>query len=92
VTENVNVNSSLSTPAIFASGSTAADLIGFVVGGGIEAALWGGWTGKVEYLYMDLGNIGSNTVNIGTAATPASVVTNSSVRDHIVRVGANYHL
>lgn len=92
VTENVNVNSSLSAPAIFASGSTAADLIGFVVGGGIEAALWGGWTGKVEYLYMDLGSIGSNTVNIGTAATPASVVTNSSVRDHIVRIGANYHL
>jgi outer membrane immunogenic protein len=87
----VNVNSSLSAPPIFASGSSAADLIGFVIGGGIEAALWGGWTGKVEYLYMDLGSI-SNTLNIGNAATPASLITNSSVRDHIVRIGANYHL
>jgi outer membrane immunogenic protein len=91
VVENVNVNSSLSAPPIFASGSSAADLIGFVIGGGIEAALWGGWTGKVEYLYMDLGSI-SNTLNIGNAATPASLITNSSVRDHIVRIGANYHL
>jgi outer membrane immunogenic protein len=92
VVENVTVNSSLSVPAIFASGSTASDLVGFVVGGGIEAALWGGWTGKVEYLYMDLGSLAANTVSIGTAATPASVTTNSSVRDHIVRIGANYHL
>jgi outer membrane immunogenic protein len=92
VVENVTVNSSLSVPAISASGSTASDLIGFVIGGGIEAALWGGWTGKVEYLYMDLGSLAANTVNIGTAATPASVTTNSSVRDHIVRIGANYHL
>jgi len=92
VVENVTVNSSLSVPAIFASGSTASDLVGFVIGGGIEAALWGGWTGKVEYLYMDLGSLAANTVSIGTAATPASVTTNSSVRDHIVRIGANYHL
>jgi hypothetical protein len=41
---------------------------------------------------MDLGSLAANTVSIGTAATPASVTTNSSVRDHIVRIGANYHL
>jgi outer membrane immunogenic protein len=91
VTENVNVNSSLSTPPVFASSSSTADLIGFVVGGGIEAALWGGWTGKVEYLYMDLGSV-SNALNTGTAAAAATVTTNSSIRDHIVRIGANYHL
>ena len=89
VTENVNVNSTLSTPAIFASGSSTVDAIGWAAGGGIEAALWGSWTGKVEYLYMDLGSI-SNTLNIGNATTPATVTTNSTIRDHIIRVGANY--
>jgi outer membrane immunogenic protein len=53
--------------------------------------LWGGWTGKVEYLYMDLGSV-SNALNTGTAAVAATVTTNSSIRDHIVRIGANYHL
>jgi outer membrane immunogenic protein len=91
VTENVNVNSSSSVPAIFTASSSAADLIGFVVGGGIEAALWGGWTGKVEYLYMNLGSI-SNTVNISVPGVlTETVTTNSTVRDNIVRLGANYH-
>jgi outer membrane immunogenic protein len=90
-TETVGVNSSLSTPAIFASNSSTADLIGYAVGGGIEAALSGGWSAKVEYLYMDLGSIG-NTVNIGTPGTPANITTNSSIHDNIVRIGANYHL
>jgi outer membrane immunogenic protein len=91
VKETVAVNSSLSAPPIFASNGSTADLVGFAVGGGIEAAMWGGWTGKVEYLFMNLGNI-SNTVDISSPGTPATIATSSSVRDHIVRIGANYHL
>jgi outer membrane immunogenic protein len=90
-TETVDLNSSFSAPAIFASNSSTADLIGYAVGGGIEAALWGGWSAKVEYLYMDLGSIG-NTVNISTLGTPANITTNSAIHDNIVRIGANYHL
>ena len=27
-----------------------------MVGSGVEAALGGNWTGKIEYLYLNLGN------------------------------------
>jgi outer membrane immunogenic protein len=66
------------------------------VGGGIEVALGGGWTAKAEYLYMDLGSI-SNTMDITTPGdllnptVPTTLTTSSTVRDHIVRVGGNYH-
>jgi outer membrane immunogenic protein len=53
-------------------------------------ALWGGWTAKVEYLYMNLGSI-STTVDISIPGSLGSVTTNGTVRDHIVRIGANYH-
>jgi outer membrane immunogenic protein len=35
---------------------------GWTAGGGIEAAMGGGWSARVEYLYLDLGR-GSNTFN-----------------------------
>jgi outer membrane immunogenic protein len=89
VSQNVSENQTLSVPAVFASGSTSADMIGWTVGGGIEAALWGGWTAKAEYLYIDLGSL-STTFNAGTQPTIA-ITTTSAIRDHIVRVGANYH-
>jgi outer membrane immunogenic protein len=60
------------------------------VGGGIEAALWGSWTAKAEYLYMDLGSL-STAISASTPGQPATLTTTSTVRDHIVRIGANYH-
>ncbi|MSO67054.1 MAG: porin family protein [Pseudolabrys sp.] len=51
---------------------------GWTVGGGVEAALAGPWTAKVEYLYVDLGRGGS------IAGSDASFKTN------IVRAGLNY--
>src|SRR5208283_4222237 len=30
---------------------------GYTVGGGIEAGLWGRWTAKAEYLYVDFGTV-----------------------------------
>ena len=64
-------------------------MIGWVVGGGIEAAIWGNWSAKAEYLYMDLGNI-SNTLVVPSQA--GTFITTSTVKDNIFRVGANYHL
>jgi outer membrane immunogenic protein len=64
------------------------NLSGWVIGGGVETHLWGGWTAKAEYLYMDLGSftdIGIDTPNTGNTFTMRS-----DVRDHIVRVGLNY--
>jgi outer membrane immunogenic protein len=88
VRQTTDVNGSAT--GIFVTGTTAADMFGWVAGAGIEAPLWGGWTGKAEYLYMDLGNT-SMTVNISAPGVPATLTTNSSIRDHIVRVGTNYH-
>jgi outer membrane immunogenic protein len=60
---------------------------GWTVGGGIEGRLSGNWTGKIEYLYMDLGTVSGTVVN-----TPALIGANwsSHITDNIVRVGLNY--
>jgi opacity protein-like surface antigen len=57
----------------------------FTVGGGIDVAIWGGLSGRIEYLFLDTGSI---TDNVATALGPVTV--NSTVHDNIVRVGANY--
>jgi outer membrane immunogenic protein len=92
VTQTTDVNISLSSPGVFVNDSTNADMAGFVVGGGIEAAIGGGWTAKAEYLYMDLGSI-TDTANLFTGAgNPGeALATTSTIHDHIVRFGANYH-
>lgn len=59
-------------------GSTNDTKAGWTVGGGIEAAIAGPWTAKVEYLYVDLGRGGS------ILGSDAKFTTN------IVRAGLNY--
>jgi hypothetical protein len=44
-------------PAAFPSTSTN---IGWIVGVGVEGALGGNWTAKLEYLYVDLGKVSGN--------------------------------
>lgn len=62
-------------------------LDGFVVGAGVETHFSGPWTGKLEYLYMDLGAYTDTTVGLG--GNQFSM--NSKVHDNIVRVGLNYN-
>jgi outer membrane immunogenic protein len=57
---------------------------GWTIGSGIEAALGGNWTGKIEYLYVDLGN------QNGVAADGS--ILGSDVRANIFRVGLNYRI
>jgi outer membrane immunogenic protein len=57
---------------------------GWVVGGGIEAALGNNWTAKAEYLYLDFGSISV------TASPPVVATLASKVRDHVFRLGLNY--
>jgi outer membrane immunogenic protein len=61
---------------------------GWVAGGGIEARLFGNWTGKVEYLHLDLGSMTTSF----PLADPfsLSLATKSSYKDDIFRVGLNY--
>jgi outer membrane immunogenic protein len=63
---------------------------GWVAGGGIEAWLFGNWSGKIEYLHFDLGSIDHRF----PVADPAYVAmgTQSTIRNDVVRVGVNYKL
>ena len=61
---------------------------GWVAGGGVEFALGGNWSGKLEYLHLDLGTV-SNTL---AGAGPYTVTFSSPVRDNVFRVGLNYRI
>ena len=85
--------------------SWGATRAGWTVGAGAEAAIDRNWSVKLEYLYMDLGNVGGsgatattvtnalNTPGLGfntvTTTTLASAF-NTRFTDNIVRVGVNY--
>jgi len=55
--------------------------VGWTVGAGIEGAITGNWTAKLEYLYVDLGDVSCG------ACVPA---TNADFRSHLVRAGLNF--
>jgi outer membrane immunogenic protein len=59
--------------------------VGWTVGAGVEWALAGPWTAKVEYLYADLGKM-SCSVAVCGGAGPTDVKLDTS----IVRAGINY--
>jgi len=56
---------------------------GWTLGSGVEAALGGNWTGKIEYLYLDLGT--QSGVGVAHAFS-------SDVRAHTFRAGLNYRI
>jgi outer membrane immunogenic protein len=92
----VNTDISLSDfnfgKAISASASVPATKLGWTAGFGGEMQIFGNWTGKIEYLYVDLGNVGA--ADFTEAFLPPLDIEmqhiNTSFRDHIVRVGLNY--
>lgn len=62
-------------------GSNRDTNVGWTIGGGLEYAINGPWSVKVEYLYVDLGDGGTIP---GTGGAEADFTTN------IVRAGLNY--
>ncbi len=56
---------------------------GWTWGSGVEAALGGNWTGKIEYLYLDLGN---------RTDSFAGQTLYSELRENIFRAGLNYRI
>ena len=74
------------------SGSFSTTKSGWTAGGGVEVRLWGSWTGKIEYLHMDLGS----TTNVVPIVPPlgglTSLTTSSNLRTDMVRAGLNYKL
>jgi outer membrane immunogenic protein len=87
-------------PATFGTAPFAASVsttkTGWTIGGGVETSLaWLGlsdhWSGKLEYLYVDLGSItNSFTIPVVGAAGAHTYTSTSNLSDNIVRVGLNY--
>jgi outer membrane immunogenic protein len=78
---------------------------GWTVGAGAEAAIDNNWSVKLEYLYMDLGDVGSSSASatnvtnaLNTPLPGFNTVTTTTLTsafhthftDNIVRVGVNY--
>jgi outer membrane immunogenic protein len=59
-------------------GDSSTSKAGWALGGGVEFAIAGPWTAKVEYLYVDLGR------------TSSVLGSDASFRTNIVRAGLNY--
>jgi len=64
-----------------------------------EAAVWGNWTWKAEYLYVDLGSVAQMGVVLGVACAPCLVphpvsggqtTAHTHFTDNIIRMGLNY--
>ncbi|MEW6449437.1 MAG: outer membrane protein [Pseudomonadota bacterium] len=62
---------------------TSETRAGWTIGGGIEAAIVDRWTGKLEYLYTDLGTTNCSAVSCG-------LTTDVPARNHLLRAGLNY--
>jgi outer membrane immunogenic protein len=60
---------------------------GWTYGSGVEASLGGNWTGKIEYLYLNLGDRQDAFILNGAAQTQTT-----DIREHIFRVGLNYRI
>ena len=72
--------------------SFSQDQVGWAAGAGVEAALGGGWSGKVEYLHVDLGSFSYNYTSLTTFPFRGTFAATSHVTDDIVRVGLNYRV
>jgi outer membrane immunogenic protein len=76
-------------PSGSAASSFSQTRAGWVVGAGVEAAFGGGWSGKLEYLHLDLGSV-SNSFTSTIHPFDGTFTTRNRVSDEIVRVGVNY--
>ncbi len=87
-------NANFPSSAVSANYSDAR--IGWTAGGGLEWMFAPNWSGKVEYLYYDLGT--ASAANVLSAAVPAGNLlygafyrSSTHFNGHVVRVGLNYH-
>ncbi|HEY1153107.1 MAG TPA: outer membrane protein [Pseudolabrys sp.] len=62
-------------------GDASSTRAGWTLGGGLEFAVAGPWTAKVEYLYVDLGN---------APTAPGALTGGGRFSTNIVRAGLNY--
>jgi outer membrane immunogenic protein len=74
-------------PGTTAAFSSNQNRSGWTWGSGVEASLGGNWTGKIEYLYVNLGDRADSFTINGLAQTMTT-----NVREQIFRVGVNYRI
>ena len=91
ITGPQGVNGSTSTPFTGASSSSTLRA-GWTLGVGVEGVIIGNWTAKLEYLYVDLGNVSGSFATPLIAPSGALAISSysSHITDNIVRVGVNY--
>ncbi len=77
---DTTLNGTVSTVGPF---STSTTFWSWTAGAGVEAAFWGCWSAKLEYLYIGNPN--------RTPAIPAITALSGSANTNIVRAGINYH-
>jgi outer membrane immunogenic protein len=86
----INTNEAIGVvPTTFSNNTTSA---GWTAGAGIEGAIGGNWTARLEYLYVDLGKVNGSLVTPLTALGGGVITSSysSHITDNILRVGINY--
>jgi outer membrane immunogenic protein len=73
------------------AGSRSTDRFGWTVGAGAEWMFASNWSGKLEYLYMDLGSISNSVVFPTASGLPLGANVSSRITDSVFRGGINYH-
>jgi outer membrane immunogenic protein len=91
---NYNILLSGLPPALAGSNSTES---GWTAGVGVETKLWASnWSVRLEYLYLDLGDVSfdgfcpAETAAAFGLRTGRCQALNNSVTNHVIRVGLNY--
>ncbi len=76
-----------------ASGSISHTVIGYAVGGGIEARLAAHWEITADYLLVNLGTVSGSSANLTSTYGPSPENTfhySAALRENLVRLGVNY--
>jgi outer membrane immunogenic protein len=73
--------------------SSSDTRVGYTVGGGIEGAIGGNWTAKLEYLFVDLGRTSGSFATAIPASGGGTLASNysSHITDNVLRFGVNYN-
>jgi outer membrane immunogenic protein len=95
ITGSIDVTTVLGTLTVLSASTTKS---GYAVGGGVEAALWGNWTGGVEYLFLSTGDWDNSgfVVTSGSLLARAGIPVGStiaetrSINNNILRAKINY--
>jgi outer membrane immunogenic protein len=72
-------------------GSVSKTNVGWTAGAGGEWMFAHNWSAKLEYLYIDLGNVSTVALNHLFPASSSAAVYTLKTRENIVRAGVNYH-